>query len=217
MGDEPFLRGTEDEAEPEDYPGEAELLLEGEEDRSGRRRVIIIIIIILLILLLLFCPVDKKSLNKQRRLSEKAKRAQERPLGAASYKVISGAPMPERSGRSRKAVVVGVWFYVKNVSPRVQVLDYSMVQLGDEFGKRYEALADDTDDIYEKEGMSSPWGLDVAPGREVKVFVAFYAYTGPKKRYFLIGRDFDWTSDRSRNYPIGVFDTSPRNPYMRPD
>ena len=215
MTDEPVLRGSDDSQEDQEI---TELLLEDEEENSGRRRLIIIIIIILL-LLLLFWPVGPERLRDARRQSRvnREQDDKQRPAGLAKYEIISAAPMTDLMAITRKGVAVGGRFYVTNIGRQAEILDYSMVSLKDQFGMDYPAVPELTEQVYKREGKSSPWGRKLASGRRIKVVAVFSAFAAPKKGYSLIGHDFEWTAEKSKEFELGTFDTLPARGYMPPD
>ncbi len=216
MEEDPVLRGSDDSQEDQEL---VELLLEEEEENSGRRRIIIIIIIILL-LLLLFWPVDREGLRDARQ-EDRAERElveKQRPAGLAKYEVISGAPNKELMGNTRKGVAVVVRFHVTNIGRQSEMLDYSMVTIKDQFGMEYSAVPAMTKKFYEEEGLKNyHWGQSIESGQKLEVLAVFIAASGPKKGYVLVGRDFEWTSEKTKEFELGTFDTLPARPYMEPD
>lgn len=182
-----------------------------EEKKSVWRKIVIIIIIILL-LLLLFWPVPKTTLKRIRRQGQARQVSGAGVVGVTRYTVISGKPMIELDTKIRKAVPVGVWFEVENLSGRSELLDYSMVKLVNAGG--YESVINPEliRVWYERSRVKNPWGEPVFPGRKVKALAVFYVYRGPVKNYLLRGRDFDWTSDNYGDFAVGAFDTRPGRP-----
>lgn len=173
--------------------------LEPEEKKSSWRRVVTALVIAL-ILLLLFWPVDKSKLKLPKRNVSNLKRQQ---AGRADYQILAATPLYTAS--EAKTFPVKVTFKVKNLGTKPEQLSFSMVSLQDENGVTYEPASSFTVDWYEKSEQKNPWDEMVEPKESVKAVVFFNVFKGPEKKFFLVGRDFDWTTQEARNITAGAF------------
>lgn len=174
--------------------------LEPEEKKSGWRRFFTAVIIAL-ILLLLFWPVDKSQLNSQKKSSSRSLKKQQ--AGRAFYQVLAATPL---AGLQRaKTFTVKVTFKVKNLSSKPEQLSFNMVSLQDNNGVTYEPASSFTVDWYEKREQKNPWDEMLEPKETVKAVVFFNVFKGPKKKFFLVGRNFDWTTQEAKNIAAGSF------------
>lgn len=182
--------------------------LEPEEEKKSIWRKIVIAIIVILLLLLLFWPVSAGQRKRIERQARARRISQAGVIGLTKYSVISGKPLPELdSPGAHKAIPVGVWFEVENLSSRPELLDYSLVKLVDAGGNESIISRDLIRAWYEQDGTKVPWGESIAPGGKVKAVAVYSVYRGPVKNYLLRGRDLSWTSNDYSEQPIGAFDT----------
>lgn len=172
-----------------------------QERKSGCRRVLAAIFGIL-ILLLLFWPVDKSALKTKPRKSPD-RVGQHKQVGSVRYNVIEAGQIA--GGEGAKTVTVKVRFKVKNTGTRAAELSYNMVSLQDSYGVVYPPAVESTNDWYEETSQSNPWDSPLEPGQTKIAVVFFNVFKGPKKEYFLVGRDFDWTNPDSRKVAAGTF------------
>ena len=178
------------------------------EEKKPIWRKIVVIIIIILLLLLLFWPISPAARKKQRlRVKKQTEGVAEGVVGTAKYTVISSSLIPSLGIDSAKAIPVAVWFEAQNLSSRPEILDHSMVKLKEISGREYVANPGLIEEWYERNSLASPWEEPIGPGKKIKAVAVFYAFRGPRKTFVLEGRDFEWVSNRSRDFLIGSFET----------
>jgi len=201
----------------EDYLVEAEEF-EVEEDSDEKRgcfRTVALVIIILL-LLLLFWPVksDEKSIADSRSNDTNRETTGESVVGDARYTVLEAEPVfDEIGGRKQsnyKATVLSVRFKVENIATVSRTLDFSMVEVRDQFGNNFVPNPRITELWYEDKDKRSPWGEEVDGKGSKKATVFFYVYVSPAKKYSLLGRDFDWRDNQFVAIEMGTIDALPK-------
>ncbi len=192
---------------------EFEIEEENDEKRGCFRTVALIIIILLL--LLLFWPVDSDKKNVADSRSNSSRKATgEGVVGDARYTVIEAEPVFDEIGGVRqstyKATALSVRFKVENIASVNRTLDFSMVEVKDQFGNKFVANPRITSLWYEDIDKRSPWGEEVAGNGSKEVTAFFYVYVSPEKKYSLLGRDFDWRDDEFTTIEIGKIDAIPK-------
>lgn len=173
--------------------------LQPEKTRSIWGRILLIIIIILL-LLSLFWPCGPQ---------EKAKRAiaptpKKGMVGQTDYEIVSRQVHPELA--EAKWSIVSVDFKVNNLASRARPLDYSMVQLRDEFGTEFPFHVPTTNRYYEKAGKPSPWGKNVPANGRKMARIYFHVLVGAPKKYFFAGKDLDFRAVKYVDIDLGEID-----------
>jgi len=193
----------------EDYLVEAEEF-ETEEDNDEKRgcfRTVALVIIILL-LLLLFWPVksDEKSIADSRSNDNKETTG-DGVVGDARYTVLEADPVFSKIGgrvySNYKATLLGVRFRVENIASMSRTLDFSMVEVKDQFGNKFVPYPLVTELWYEDKDKRSPWGEEVEGQGSKEAMAFFFVYVSPEKKYSLLGRDFDWRDDEFTAIEIG--------------
>ena len=200
----------------EDYLVEAEEF-EVEEDSDEKRgcfRTVALVIIILL-LLLLFWPVktDEKSVADSRS-NDARETTGEGVVGDARYTVLEAEPAFEEIGGRKqsnyKATALRVRFKVENIATVSRTLDFSMVEVRDQFGNNFVPNPRITELWYEDQDKRSPWGEEVDGNGSKKATAFFYVYVSPAKKYSLLGRDFDWRDNEFVAMEMGTIDAIPK-------
>ncbi len=176
---------------PEDF--------ETEKTRSIWGRILLIIIIILL-LLSLFWPCGPQE-KAQRVVPPKAKKGM---VGQTDYEIVDRQVHTELA--EAKWSIISVTFKVTNLASRPRPLDYSMVQLRDEFGTEFPFHVPTTNRYYEREGRASPWSKNVPANGRKMARIYFHVLVGEPKKYFFAGKDLDFRAVKYIDIDLGEID-----------
>ena len=169
------------------------------ETRSIWGRILLIIIIILLLLTLFWPCGNEKDLEKAT-----PRKPTKGVVGRTNYEILDTEVHPDKA--AAKWTILSVTFNVTNLAAKARPLDYTMVQLRDEFGNEFKFNLPETNRHYERKGVESPWGQRIPAGGTKTVTIYFLVHKGGPKKYFFAGRDLDFRAVKYVDYPLGVID-----------